>query len=76
MAEPVEQLHEYAEIRGLVASKDYGKALEVLNTSCLEESTKKQLQLALESKENYVIERIFSEFDARIMQSLCRSCWR
>ncbi len=70
------QLHDYAEVRGLVQIKNYPEALEKLNNSELSTSTKEQLQRALESNEAYIIERTFSELDARIMQALCWSCWK
>jgi len=74
---PSEQhLHDYAEVRGLVEIKDYSEALAKLKDSCLNESTKNQLRIALESSDDYVIKRTFGELDARIMQALCWDCWR
>ena len=72
---PKAQLHDYAEVRGLVDIKNYAEALAKLNASCLNESTKEQLKEALESGNGYVIQRVFIELDARIMQALCWGCW-
>ena len=76
--EPVgaRQLHDYAEVRGLVDKKEYAEALSKLNGSQLSQSTKEQLQRALESDDEYVINRTFGELDARIMQALCWACWK
>lgn len=71
-----QQLHDYAEVRGLVEVKNYPDALERLNNSELNISTKEQLKRALESKDDYIIERTFTELDARVMQALCWDCWR
>jgi len=74
---PSEQhLHNYAEVRGLVETKNYPEALVKLKDSCLNESTKNQLRVVLESSDDYVIKRTFGELDARIMQALCWDCWR
>lgn len=70
------QLHDYAEVRGLVQIKNYTEALAKLKNSELNTSTKEQLQRALESNEAYIIERTFGELDARIMQALCWGCWK
>lgn len=71
-----QHLHDYAEVRGLVEIKDYSEALAKLKASCLNESTKNQLQTALESGDDYIIKRTFGDLDARIMQALCWKCWR
>lgn len=69
------QLHDYAEVRGLVVIKDYHEALAKLKDTELNISTKEHLQKALESNDQYIIDRTFTELDARIMQALCWECW-
>jgi len=76
LTDPTSQLHDYAEVRGLVEAKKYEEALGKLNNSTLNPSTREQLQKALTSKNNYIIERTFTEMDSRIMQALCWDCWR
>lgn len=70
------QLHDYAEVRGIVELKNYSEALSKLKNSRLNDSTRTQLQKALESNDDYIIQRTFHELDTRIMQALCWECWR
>ena len=74
--EQMKALHDYAEVRGLVDQKKYAEAVAALDKTQLEDSTKTHLRTALESNEEYVIERTFEELDSRIMQALCWKCWR
>lgn len=76
MPDGTKQLHDYAAVRGLVADKKYDEALTQVKGSALNDSTREQLQMALESGDEYIITRTFSELDARIMQALCWDCWR
>lgn len=69
-------LHDYAEVRGLVAEGKHDEAITKLDASCLDSSTKQQLRKALDSKIQYVIDRTFGEIDSRVMQALCWKCWR
>lgn len=75
LPESVRQLHDYAEVRGLVHLRNYAEALRKLKDSALNPSTKELLLKALESKEDYVIGRTFEELDNRITQALCWRCW-
>lgn len=70
------QLTQYSEIRNLVRQGKSREALQKLEASTLNSSTKEQLKLALQSGESYVIDRIFSELDARLANALCWDCWR
>lgn len=71
-----DNLVQYSEIRRLVKQGNRAEALQKLEASNLESSTKERLKLALQSGENYVIDRIFSELDARLANALCWDCWR
>ena len=66
----------YARVRRMVKKGDYQEAVVELDKSGISDSTKRQLKLALESGERYVVEKVFGEMDARIMQALCWDCWR
>lgn len=70
------QLVQYSEIRDLTKQGNSQEALQKLEASTLNSSTKEQLKLALQSGESYVIDRVFSELDARLANALCWDCWR
>lgn len=70
------ELQAYTEVRNLAKAGNHQQAIAALETSSINESTKAQLKLALESKEEYVITRIFGELDARLKQAICWECWR
>ena len=71
-----EEMESYAEIRRLIRSGQFGKALESVKQSPISQSTKQHLQRVLESNDQYVIDRTFLELDSRIAQALCWGCWR
>ena len=71
-----DELENYAEIRRLARSGQLTKALESVKESPISQSTKQHLQRALETKNQYVIDRTFLEIDSRIAQALCWDCWR
>jgi len=71
-----EELETYAEIRRLIHSGQFGKALESVKQSPISQSTKQHLQKVLETNSQYVIERTFLDIDSRIAQALCWDCWR
>jgi len=70
------KLVQYSEIRTLVKQGKSQEALQKLEASTLNSSTKEQLKLALQSDESYVIDRIFGELDAKLANALCWDCWR
>lgn len=76
LSSSLDNLDEYRQLRTLVHTGDYSKALTQLDNSKLNDSTKTHLQRALESKDTYIINRTFGELDARIMQALCWDCWK
>lgn len=73
---PTEQMRSYSEVRDFIDKKQYDKALDKLKNAELNESTRNQLEQALETGDNYIIERTFAELDNRIYQALCWNCWR
>lgn len=70
------QLTQYSEIRNLARQGKSREALQKLEASTLNSSTKEQLKKALQSGESYVVDRVFSELDARLANALCWDCWR
>jgi len=71
-----EEMESYAEIRMLVRSRQFDKALESVKRSPISQSTKQHLQRALETNNQYIIDRTFIELDSRIAQALCWNCWK
>lgn len=71
-----ETLNQYCEIKKLTTEGKPQEALQKLDASSLESSTKELLKDALQSGEDYVIKRVFSELDARLNNALCWNCWR
>ena len=71
-----QEMESYAQIRKLIRSGQFGKALESVKESPISGSTKQHLQRVLESNDQYVIDRTFLEIDSRIAQALCWDCWR
>jgi len=71
-----DEMESYAEIRRLIRSGQFGKAMESVKQSSISQSTKQHLQKVLENNDQYVIDRTFLELDSRIAQALCWGCWR
>ncbi len=71
-----EEMESYAQVRRLVHTGQYSKAIASLEQSTISQSTKQHLQRMLETKNPYVIDRTFLELDSRIAQALCWDCWR
>jgi len=71
-----EEMESYAEIRRLAHSGQFDNALESVRQSPISQSTKQHLQMVLETKDQYVIDRTFLEIDSRIAQALCWDCWK
>lgn len=71
-----EEMESYAQIRRLVHSGQFDKALESVKQSPISGSTKDHLQKILETNDKYVIDRTFLEIDSRIAQAMCWGCWR
>jgi len=71
-----EEMESYAQIRRLVHSGEFVKALESIKQSSISQSTKQHLQGVLETNDRYIIDRTFLELDSRIAQALCWACWR
>jgi len=69
-----EEMESYAQIRRLARSGQFPKALESVKESPISQSTKQHLQMVLETKDKYVIDRTFLEIDSRIAQALCWDC--
>ena len=70
------EVESYSQVRKLAKSGDFPKAIEALKASAINESTKTHLELILESRNQYVVNRTFGELDSRIMQALCWDCWK
>ena len=71
-----EEMESYAQVRRLVHSGQFAKALESVKESPISQSTKQHLQRVLETNNQHIIDRTFLELDSRIAQALCWDCWR
>jgi hypothetical protein len=69
------QTSQFLEANAKWRTGDFDGAVEIIEGSILPESTKGQLLKVLNAKDTYICGKIFWEYEMRLGNALCQSCW-